>query len=874
LTNNWIRFLALFSQIVILTLVFSNCDNRGFSDLSNFTKDDASLNENSEGLQLKTSFVNCVRRSYNDFNQTARADGKRVGPTDCQVVRLSNPILTWAQTSDRDPRKQFVIRVTRLEGGFDEKFYRDHPRLLIFSKLQAGTYEWKVTYDKKNNLGLVTSQGRRFIIPDGDWLRIPPGSEFARIVAAKPHPRARPSGVSFKHIADLANIEYRESFADFMKQADIIAASAIADLPAKKTLADFAGAANPQQELDKWKLELRTAAMRFVGEIKILGYAFHFTGKYYYQNKALARLARLADIPAGPDDSTSNAQQDQVNREILLGLAIGLDLFHDALTSTTYLSLQKKVLARFKERVSQIDFPSFDVFPRDSHLLTAARYVLEALMYAVDTPHFPEGREMLAKQWELWITTLGSWGENYDGGFGNSDNYGWLSILGAAEGMAVVRLVANVDLTRWDLLGRLGDFVIAMTTPTTSPSAKIRQNFGDGAETDNNYQEYSKYIRMLANLTGKASYDGFWRVDNDNIYYTLALPIEHYLVLGLLRNLPQKPTQAPVLPKSYLFFEAGIAAMHSETLDPSRTSVFFRSSDFGSFSHNHADNNSFTMNSKGRPLFISAGYFNGVFQGTPHHSYVTRTTVFKNALTFDGGIGQAERTRDGNPKVPGIPLDSLEARGRIVNFSDNGTWAVVTGDATMAYRGFDPTDKNSDWRPYLTGAFRTVAYNRKEGVVIVYDYATSKTPRNWEVNFHSLNIPSWDGSSLVVSNGPARACLEMHGPAFKFHFTDQWPVLPMRYSYKVNVPSNRGNPDGPEDWSRYAGKSLSVAGKPNQSHSTFYTPNKTQEFTAVTVIREDCRNIPIQVDIHGSNAYIRVNNGQAMITDAKVVKFP
>src|SRR5262249_45653238 len=52
-------------------------------------------------------------------------------------------------------------------------------------------------------------------------------------------------------------------------------------------------------------------------------------------------------------------------------------------------------------------------------------------------------------------------------------------------------------------------------------------------------------------------------------------------------------------PNGAAFPSIGWAAMHSDLSDPARTSVYFKSSPYGSFNHSHADQNSFVVNDKG-----------------------------------------------------------------------------------------------------------------------------------------------------------------------------------------------------------------------------------------------------------------------------------
>ena len=80
--------------------------------------------------------------------------------------------------------------------------------------------------------------------------------------------------------------------------------------------------------------------------------------------------------------------------------------------------------------------------------------------------------------------------------------------------------------------------------------------------------------------------------------------------------------------------------------------------------HQHADQNSFSINAYGDKLIVDGGYYD--WWGSPHHRAYSSTTLAHNTLLVDG-CGQAERT-------PG-------ADGVTTAFADSPSFGYVAGDA-------------------------------------------------------------------------------------------------------------------------------------------------------------------------------------------------
>ncbi|WP_317201643.1 heparinase II/III family protein [Janthinobacterium sp.] len=697
------------------------------------------------------------------------------------------------------------------------------PRLLLTSEeLGSGTYEWTVSYTKAN-LEEKISTPRRFVIAAGA-VALPSGAALAQTVANKASPRALPDHADFaKIVRDAKAGEYGVAYKAFSDRA-----KQLMDLKLPLMPAMSAAAPNSQAYLN-WKVGLMHDARIELEAIETLAYAGRFQNTEKFEPAGIARLLNLAKWDTR--GVTGEVFQEQANREVYLALALGLDLFGAKLDAAS----RKIVVDSLVDRLGQVQpkFATLDQKPYDPHLFTDTCYFTEALMYVAGLPEFqndPQMRRWLENSWETYITMLGVWGGSADGGFANGGAYGWYALTSSARMMAAAKLIAGVDVTPLPAAGRFGDNQIAFTPP----AAALRGQFGDDLEARKHYANYSSdAYRLYASVTGKPEHEWYWRADPSNVSQAVPLQPMHYLLLALRVPGPPLPRDV-VLPRAWVFEDAGLVAMHSATADPRRSSVFFRSSRFGSSNHAHADNNAFTFVSKGREMLISGGYYTGY--DSDHHAWVTRATRFKNALTFDGGIGQAEpdssKDASGKPAMPdkpGKPYTTMEARGGLINFGDTGTWAYTTGDATLAYQ-WRPTP--TVWRltPTLDHAIRSVAYHRTQGVVVIYDWAVAKVgqTKGWELNFNFLNEPFLRDTTLHIvndeNNERVEACVDIYGPAGHLSVTKGFPVPP------------------PPDFHL-----------PDQYQARWRIDASSRQLVAVTVIREDCRPVPVVVAFQGGN---------------------
>lgn len=741
-------------------------------------------------------------------------------PRDCKSVETTSPLFSWGETSDRAPNTAWTFTLKNSGGETIASKSVNVPRVGLGAQVLAvGTYTWSISYTSKAG-SVVRSDARYFSVPNGTPANlIPEGSVVATRAAAKDRPRILPIGSSFGSIfAQALAGESAPILTAQTVRARQAAATPVPAAPANLAKANYASDLAYTQDLLLW-MNLAETERNYIEALALEGYMRNLPT---YRTLAAVRLRALAGW--SPIGLTGEAVNDQANRSVYLALAQGLDLLWKDLSEADRSAITASMRTRILDAAVKVN--GLNREPYDSHLIGNVQVLTQALLFAAGIPEFPEAKDLLSRVWDLNRFTVNSWGDD-DGGFGNGIAYGWYSFLRLPRFMAAARIVADVALTEVPYLKRAGEQLLAFTAPNTvGPSA-----FGDETETSNLYNLYARDAsRLYAALTNSPQHEWYWRQKLTNITAPPYLESWHLMLLPIVgtRTAAAAPTS-----NSWFFFDAGIAAMHKDASKTDRTSLFFRSSRFGAYNHSHADQNSFVFFSGGLPLLINSGYY--PYYGSPHHVKVTRATRYKNALTFDGGIGQSESVPA--PTTPTAPIHSMDASGSLINATDNGDVAVVTGDATLAYRAFN--NNSGGWTPLLSNAVRSVAYLRAAGVVIVYDWATSNRARKWELNFHAPTEFTVAGTTITSKNGMASACLNVYGPATTFTQTSAWDVNPEKI----------------------------VAA---QAHGRFTVQTASPELVAVTVIRDGCTGNAAQVAFNGTAATVTVG-GKAYSFDKRVV---
>jgi hypothetical protein len=356
----------------------------------------------------------------------------------------------------------------------------------------------------------------------------------------------------------------------------------------------------------------------------------------------------------------------------------------------------------------------------------------------------------------LVSTIVTPWGGG-DGGYSNGVNYGVWEFVNHVDSWDIIQNATGFRYFDTAWVRNFAEFLTYFTPPGVAHAG-----FGDGGEKLR--PELWSEIARLYVERGRAAFAGplfrSWQTytraqgSDDNISNALLWP----RLFGSDSGDPEKPMPADIIPDAAIFPDIGWAVAHSELSDPDRYSVLFKSSQFGSFSHSHADQNSFFVSGKGRPLLIDSGYYDGY--RSKHHNGWTRQTRAHNAITFDGGKGQ--------------PVDDPGASGRLTDYWRCGGVVKLTGQAARAYgQGIKRAERTLLWLP--------------NGVLLVYDNMKASSPRSWEWNFHAAGpIASPDRRIAVVRNSGAEAEIRiLAGPSMTLSLRSGFAEKPDRRLLKV-----------------------------------------------------------------------------------------
>lgn len=232
-----------------------------------------------------------------------------------------------------------------------------------------------------------------------------------------------------------------------------------------------------------------------------------------------------------------------------------------------------------------------------------------------------------------------------------------------------------------------------------------------------------------------------------------------FLVRNFIASAQPLPPARPLadLPPHRYFADVGWVSLHSALGRPDDDiHVTFKSSPYGSFSHSHADQNSFILNAYGEGLAINSAYRE--FHNSPHHREWTRQTVSKNTLLIDG-LGQKAQSK--------------AATGRITRFETADRYVWTTGDATKAYATLQP--KGRVQRVTRDLVFIDSRY------VVLRDRVELATPGKLSWLLHAERPISWHQDNHGLLEGAqGKAALQIHvvspGTDWQARITDKFPV--------------------------------------------------------------------------------------------------
>ena len=628
-------------------------------------------------------------------------------PMDCSTVTQTPPEFSWPPQNGNNT---YTVMLTLPDGSVETRTTAKN-WLLWDKPLAAGAYSWRVKVAGATN---ETSAPRTFNIAPNPTAFVVP--DAARLLArARETPRPRTWSTDSTHLIKGLKAERADSFRHMLIEVGN-------KIPAPVQPEPMASSVESNYE-DTVAEQKRTLAAAL---------AWAVTRQEGYGRDAARRM--LAQAKWSTQGPIAYAKNDMANRNVAWTLALGYDWAHDYLQPAE----KQAILAAIRARTQ----PMFDdvvkrlaAYPYDSHANLTLTIV--AAIGALTTGDIPEADQWLQEALPLAVVWTSPWGWQ-DGGFGNGTAQLFWDTGSNLPAWNVLRNAAGVDLGQKEWVRNHARFM-AYFVPPGAPSGV----FGDGHELDLEevWGRVSKATaRFAPTPLGRWYARSMGKEDTSRIELMLSPRVD---LAGAA--LP------PGTPNSAYFPSVGWVAMHSSLADPQRTSVYFKSSPYGSYNHSHADQNSFVIHHKGERLAMASGYYDG-YQ-TEHWKGWYKQTRAANAITFDGGKGQG--------------FNDKAASGEIVRFEQGRDWDLATGRAEKAYGG------------ELTRAQRTIVYLRP-GVVLVHDSLASEKPHAWEWNIHAMATMGKLSDKVVqVRNGAAKMCLEMLvSPEVSFEQTDKFTAAP------------------------------------------------------------------------------------------------
>jgi hypothetical protein len=623
-----------------------------------------------------------------------------VRPADCAVVTQSPPDFGWP---DLSADAKYQVTLTYPDG---------HTKALPATinwinwteTLPAGYYAW--TVQATNSSGAQTSQVRHFTVAaNATAFLVPDAATLYTRATSRAHPRSLPVAT---YLASMIS----------QRQTGINALTGTADAVL---------GVKPQAEPNSASADTNAAnAHEECKRTLNASFAWVATQQTKYLTDAVIRLKNLAAWKPTGTTGYATPNMAMTAREITWTMTLAYDWLQPQLDSST----RKTVLSVLQTRTAAIYQDIIGTRSRVAiHPLDSEGQIIQttlAAIAAVLAGDIPAAQTWLGGVVPQSANATSPWG-GPEGGYANGTNQGLLDLGDSLIPFNTLRRAGGIDLGAKPWLLNWSTF-ITYFDPPGSPSA----SFGDRAELlmAENLARFSKGVTWFTPTPL-----GRWYISQPQLQGDDPSRLEELLAPPADFTTASFPTGTP---NTAVFPTIGWTAMHSDLSNANRTSVYFKSSAYGAFTHGHADQNSFVVNAGGERLAIDSGYFD--YMGSTHWLNWYKLTKAHNAITFDGGVGQTIFESGGT-------ID----RGRLTGYTHGSDYEIVYGDATKAYGGA------------LTAAQRALVY-LTPNLILVYDNLASATSRQWEWNIHSLNqMTATSGTTAKIQQGTQSLCVTMLG---------------------------------------------------------------------------------------------------------------
>lgn len=666
---------------------------------------------------------------WEDRESTFKASGQEWAfrPPAAYVSEQNPPDFSWPKVNGASGYELIVCRDEQMTDIAYENRALDRHYYNFPNAFEPGIYYWSVRYKANGKISEWTNPSRFIITPDAPAF---PVDDIDTMLEKLPksHPRLILNQSNLPAFREMVKGAGKEMYAAYRAQVDN-------DLK------------NPIPEEPTDVNSLRSVCMGYMYLIQRLSIVWQAEQDPEAGKLGVEALMKLTEWD--PNGIASYANQDQAFRDLIQGLTFGYDYLYDLLTEEQ----RRKVLDALQARIIILEHPTSGLIgdaayrleesPFMSHGFTAIHYLIEAGFAAYG--EIPEAEAYLRKYLPMYINILPPWG-NEDGGWSQGESYASSSLFKEAD--IVYNLYTNGMANMYNKAFLRNMYRYPLYNVGISTGAL----WGDGCDgkTDGNWS-------IILNMIARTEQSGYIKWLMEKFGSSLMV----YFANLYLSVFPSPESKAPIdLPRSACFKDIGWVSMHSDLTDINgRTSLFFKSSPYGSHNHSHNDQNGFTVSAYGESLAINSGYYDAMWSDFYENYY--KKTYAHNAVTMDGGIGQTPHAKTAN--------------GDIVNYLTHPNFDLATGDATNAYNyrrdslGYIHEEVKAEKMK------RHIIYVRPNSFIVIDDLKRNngeKSSFEWWLNA-SDDISLYEsGTGARITKGRAALDVKVQYPQVKGSYAD------------------------------------------------------------------------------------------------------
>ena len=603
--------------------------------------------------------------------------------------------------------------------GLKLAFYNNH------KPLKPGTWYWRYRVSGKS-----WSKVYEVNIPENIPEFQSPEAEEAYAMIPEKHPRIFGKVTTGRPLTT----DQKKLRAAYRRAADIALDKAVADYKVKGE--PIPATTSEVERSQIMKFRLRYEVERINSDIEHLLNFYRFTSDRKYLEKAVA----LSDYIAAKEPAEMYAAADFTGAKSMSTLSMTYDVAY------AYLSeIQKKNYKRFITTVIALiidDAMLENVGSADGIL--CAHFFQHTFYNAFTSAIVLKGHDAQAEKWfgmlyDIWLSRSPGGGFLSDGVWPNGNiGYIHVNMESMVNNFVLYRDLFNVNIFMHPWYANCAN-ALAYTIPLRS----VGDGFGDG---NANVYEVNRLRAEFAYILGQELNNPFaihyaYELSGQSPDAPFAFKKTDFGTYRL-QHQPQEVGAVNLanIPQSAVFPQTGIVVMNTDVLNAAdNLFVSFRSSPFGVGSHGMAEQNSFNVSYKGKPIFYPTGY--KVTTSDKHYLLAHKHSRARNTITVDGktqayshsGYGWIARYLDGND----ITYALGDASNAYVPFDQsalNWTTVLKNAQAYTSENGFILDDNDN---PQVR-KFRRHLVMLRPNIIVVYDELEAEKEVTWTFQLNGL----------------------------------------------------------------------------------------------------------------------------------------